>query len=144
MCIGPLLLYKSGTKGGSSGSPVLKEINGMLVPVALHRGGNLYQGCNFGTLISEILTCLSGQPYSSCTCVCVYMCVCVCVRACVRACVCVCTYVCVCACACACVRVHFCVCVRVVSIHRISTMLLLLMCLHMIMFCTNFRKYFFL
>ena len=76
--IGPLLLYKSGTTNGSSGSPVLKEVNGVLVPVALHRGGNsnarLYRGCNFGTLISEILKCLSGQPYSSCMCrhVCTY------------------------------------------------------------------------
>ena len=140
-CIGPLLLYKSGTKSGSSGSPVLKEINGMLVPVALHRGGDLYQGCNFGTLISEILTCLSGQPYSSCTCVCV--CVCACVRGCV--CVRACVYVYAPVCIHVCVRVHAVSrSVRVVSIHRISTMLLLLMCLHMIMFCANFLKYFFL
>ena len=74
MHTGPLLLYKSGTTNGSSGSPVLKEVNGVLVPVALHRGGNTstpqYRGCNFGTLISEILKYLSGQQYLPCTYVC--------------------------------------------------------------------------
>ena len=74
---------------------MLKEVNGVLVPVALHRGGNsnarLYRGCNFGTLISEILKCLSGQPYSSCMYgrvrmyVCVSICVCVmCVYVCIN------------------------------------------------------------
>ena len=81
--VGPLLLYKSGTRNGSSGSPVLKEVNGELVPVALHRGGNpttqLYKGCNFGTLFSAILSYLSGQPCSSCTCVCLSVCLCACV-----------------------------------------------------------------
>ena len=67
-------MYKSGTSNGSSGSPVLKEVNGNLVPVALHRGGapnsQLYKGCNFGTLISEILKCITGQQYLSCKYVC--------------------------------------------------------------------------
>ena len=118
--VGPLLLYKSGTTNGSSGSPVLKEVNGVLVPVALHRGGNSnarpYRGCNFGTLISEILKCLSGQPYSSCMYVCMYVNVayvllCVHVCACVHTCVC-----CVCACVCVCVCVHVCLCVSCVHV----------------------------
>ena len=99
--VGPLLLYKSGTTNGSSGSPVLKEVNGVLVPVALHRGGNSnaqpYRGCNFGTLISEILKCLSGQPYSSCMCsICALVCVCMSVCCmCVCLCLCLCVLVCV-------------------------------------------------
>ena len=104
MYTGPLLLYKSGTTNGSSGSPVLKEVNGVLVPVALHRGGKantqLYRGCNFGTLISEILKYLSGQQCLSCmyVYVCLFTCVFVCVHMhmnvfvcgmCILACVCV-------------------------------------------------------
>ncbi|XP_065894711.1 uncharacterized protein [Dysidea avara] len=65
-----LLLYESGTHPGSSGSPVLKEINGMLVIVALHRGGrevgpnkDIKIGYNYATLFSEIQNCVSGKDY---------------------------------------------------------------------------------
>ena len=51
----PLLLYECTTEIGSSGSPVLKEVDGDLKIVALHRGGKDKQwdcgGYNCETLI---------------------------------------------------------------------------------------------
>ncbi|XP_065900703.1 uncharacterized protein [Dysidea avara] len=63
--IEPLLLYECTTDMGSSGSPVLKEVDGDLKIVALHHGGEYKQwnsdGYNCGTLIQEILNHLNGQ-----------------------------------------------------------------------------------
>ena len=63
-----LLLYESATHPGSSGSPVLKECGGMLVVVALHRGGRevdpdkrIKIGYNYATLFSEVWNCASGR-----------------------------------------------------------------------------------
>lgn len=56
--IGPCLYYQCTTEKGSSGSPVLKEVDGDLKIVAIHRGtrdGSQDQpGYNCGTLIREI------------------------------------------------------------------------------------------
>ena len=50
---------------GSSGSPVLKEVDGDLKIVALHRGGEYKQWnsdrYNCGTLIQEIVNHLNGK-----------------------------------------------------------------------------------
>ena len=55
---GPFLYYKCTTEKGSSGSPVLKEVDGELKIVALHRGTTDGNQClaehNCGTLIKEI------------------------------------------------------------------------------------------
>ena len=52
---GFLLLYDCETYGGSSGSPVVKVVNGKLQVVGLHRGiiENKY---NFGSLLTAILS----------------------------------------------------------------------------------------
>ncbi|XP_065911833.1 uncharacterized protein [Dysidea avara] len=64
----PLLLYQCTTDQGSSGSPVLKEAEGDLKIVALHRGGRIggcdFQGYNCGTLIWEIVNDLNGVRHS--------------------------------------------------------------------------------
>jgi len=69
-CIDPLLLYQCTTDNGSSGSPVLKEVNGELKIVALHRGGREtggdWLGYNCGTLIKEMLNHLSGKSAPPC------------------------------------------------------------------------------
>ena len=66
----PLLLYQCTTDLGSSGSPVLKEVDGELKVVALHRGGretgDSWVGYNCGTLIQEILNHLQGKPATPC------------------------------------------------------------------------------
>ena len=66
----PLLLYQCTTDYGSSGSPVLKEVDGDLMVVALHRGGrdsgNSWLGYNCGTLVQEILNHLHGKPTTPC------------------------------------------------------------------------------
>ena len=55
---GPYLYYQCTTEKGSSGSPVLKEVDGELKIVALHRGtkdsDQNHPGYNCGTLIREI------------------------------------------------------------------------------------------
>ena len=55
---GPFLYYRCTTEKGSSGSPVLKEVDGDLKIVALHRGtrdgDHDHPGYNCGTLIQEI------------------------------------------------------------------------------------------
>ena len=67
LLLGPLLLYQCTTEEGSSGSPVLKEVQGDLKVVALHRGGRngSYSGAidfNCGTLIEEINNRINGIP----------------------------------------------------------------------------------
>ena len=66
----PLLLYECTTEMGSSGSPVLKEVDGDLKIVALHRGGKDKQwnsdGYNCGTLIQQIVNHLNGQQCLRC------------------------------------------------------------------------------
>ena len=58
ICLGPYLYYQCTTEKGSSGSPVLKEVDGELKIVALHRGtkdaDQDHPGHNCGTLIREI------------------------------------------------------------------------------------------
>ena len=66
----PLLLYQCTTDNGSSGSPVLKEVDGEWKVVALHRGGNdahgKWLGYNCGTLIQHILNHLIGSSVPPC------------------------------------------------------------------------------
>ena len=68
--VDPLLLYQCTTDLGSSGSPVLKEVDGELKVVALHRGGREanvnWLGYNCGTLMREILNHLNGRPVPPC------------------------------------------------------------------------------
>lgn len=56
--LGRFLYYQCTTEKGSSGSPVLKEVEGELKIVALHRGAkggdHHHPGYNCGTLIQEI------------------------------------------------------------------------------------------
>ena len=71
--VDPLLLYQCTTDLGSSGSPVVKEVDGELKVVALHRGGkeasDRWHGYNCGTLIREILNHLNGNRAPSRMCI---------------------------------------------------------------------------
>ena len=51
---GPLLFYECDTEEGSSGAPVIKEVNNDLKVVAVHRGKSAGE-FNFGTHMSSIL-----------------------------------------------------------------------------------------
>ena len=61
------MIYRSGTDEGSSGSPVLKEVGGKLVIVALHKGGHDNApgklGYNYGILFSEILKWIRNDDF---------------------------------------------------------------------------------
>jgi len=68
---GCLLLYQCSTEHGSSGSPVLKEVQGDLKVVALHRGGrdaslSNMLGFNCGTLVQEISNHINGFTTDPC------------------------------------------------------------------------------
>ena len=54
------LYYSSATEPGSSGSPILKEVEGELKLVGLHRAGNTES--NWGSLFSEIVNKTKGNP----------------------------------------------------------------------------------
>ena len=60
-------MYECGTERGSSGSPILKEDNGSLRIVGLHRGGfnkkKDQMGYNYGSQFSEILKSLNDQDF---------------------------------------------------------------------------------
>ena len=64
-------MYPSGTEPGSSGSPILEEVEGDLVIAALHRGGKEtaqgHLGYNFGSQFAEILKSLRNEPHLSST-----------------------------------------------------------------------------
>ena len=47
------LYYSSATERGSSGSPIVKEVNGKLRVIGLHRAGDKEH--NWGSLFSEII-----------------------------------------------------------------------------------------
>ena len=57
------MVYEGGTKPGSSGSPIMKEVDGRLRVVGLHRSGyeNKKPCFNAGSLFSEILHNLNGK-----------------------------------------------------------------------------------
>jgi len=50
----PLLFYECDTDKGSSGAPVIKEVNNQLELVAVHRA-NSFCDFNCGSLVSSIL-----------------------------------------------------------------------------------------
>ena len=54
------LYYLSATERGSSGSPILKEVEGELKLVGLHRAGNTET--NWGSLFSEIVNKVQEEP----------------------------------------------------------------------------------
>lgn len=55
---GSLIFYQRDTEGGSSGSPVFKEVNNVPKIVTVHRGGcgnNETSGANIGSCVSAII-----------------------------------------------------------------------------------------
>ena len=54
------LYYSSATEPGSSGSPIVKEVEGMLRVVGLHRAGD--EEHNWGSLFSEIINHMQDKP----------------------------------------------------------------------------------
>ena len=60
MYIGFLVFYGCATYKGSSGSPVLKVVDGTLKVVALHRGCQA-KYLNYGSLFSEVLFHAAGR-----------------------------------------------------------------------------------
>ena len=54
------LYYSNATERGSSGSPILKEVDGHLKLVGLHREGD--EDRNWGSLFSEIINHIQNKP----------------------------------------------------------------------------------
>ena len=54
------LYYSNATDRGSSGSPILKEVDGHLKLVGLHREGD--EDHNWGSLFSEIINHIQNKP----------------------------------------------------------------------------------
>ena len=59
------MVYTAGTNKGSSGAPILKEVDQKLFCVGIHRGGREEnwdsrgsQGYNFGSCFAEIYKCV--------------------------------------------------------------------------------------
>jgi len=61
------VLYPAGTEPGSSGSPVLKEVDGHLVIAALHKGGKNkedgFLGYNYGSQFSEVVKSVNNKGF---------------------------------------------------------------------------------
>ena len=57
------LYYSSATECGSSGSPIVKEVNGKLRVVGLHRAGD--EEHNWSSLFSEIINHMQGKDLKS-------------------------------------------------------------------------------
>ena len=53
------LYYSNATERGSSGSPILKEVDGRLKLVGLHREGD--EDYNWGSLFSEIINHIQNK-----------------------------------------------------------------------------------
>ena len=53
------LYYSSATECGSSGSPIVKEVNGKLRVVGIYRAGD--EEHNWGSLFSEIINHMQGK-----------------------------------------------------------------------------------
>jgi len=66
--IGFLAFYDSSTFNGSSGSPVVKVVEGKLQVVALHRFRTINQKCRAGSILTEILrhACFIEEEGTSC------------------------------------------------------------------------------
>ena len=70
--VGFLMLYDCKTFNGSSGSPVLKEVNGELQVVGIHRGILNETYYNISTLFSEVYKYVNSDDKKGLITICIY------------------------------------------------------------------------